>query len=80
MTYTLESVISVGLLVLSLAYVHTVLSLVLCNVPPRHFPELDHNETDCIHNDRLVRFLLLRLDWSLADCVATDNFPASLMR
>ena len=52
-------------------------SLVLCHVLIRHFPELEHSETDCIHNDRMVRFLLLSLNWSLADCVSTNNFPDS---
>ena len=51
-------------------------SLVLCNVLPRQIPGLDHSETDCIHNDRLVRILLLSLNWSPADCV-TNNCPDS---
>ena len=73
MTYLTETVIIVELLVLFLVHVHIVLSFVLCIVPPRHFLELDPNETYCILNDRLVRFLLPRLSWSLADCVATNN-------
>ena len=55
-------------------------SLALCKVLPRQIPGLDQSETDCIHNDRLVRILLLSLNWSPADCVSQTIVLTVLMK